>query len=245
MSTLTIDDLEFELRLSPRRRSVQITVDRGGELVLIAPEECSRDVIESFVRSRRMWIFTKLAEKEALRHPAPAKMFVNGEGLRYLGRSYRLLFVDEQDVPVKLAGGRFRVRRSDATRAREHMVAWYTVHGEAWISARLSRFCARVGVSIEDLHVKDLGYRWGSCGTTGLNFHWATITLPPGVVDYVIVHELAHLEHPDHGERFWAAVERALPNAKITKAWLAERGAESGLCATPSPGTPTTHDMSP
>lgn len=225
MSTLTIDDLEFELRLSPRRRSVQITVDRGGELVLIAPEECSREVIESFVRSRRMWIFTKLAEKEALRHPTPAKVFVNGEGLRYLGRSYRLLFVDNQDVPVKLTGGRFRVRRSDATRAREHMVAWYTLHGEAWISARLSRFCARVGVTVEDLHVKDLGYRWGSCGSRGaLNFHWKTILLPPRIIDYIIVHELVHIHEPHHTPAFWTRVERVLPDFPVRKEWLASNG---------------------
>ncbi|PCC70356.1 hypothetical protein SAMN02745121_03315 [Nannocystis exedens] len=225
MSTLTVDDLEFELRLSPRRRSVQITVDRGGELVLIAPEQCSQDIIESFVRSRRMWIFTKLAEKEALRHPAPAKQFVNGEGLRYLGRSYRLLFVEKQDVPVKLTGGRFCLRRRDAARAREDMVAWYTAHGQAWLSARLTRFCARVGVIVEDLRVQDLGYRWGSCGRRGaVNFHWKTILLPPRIIDYILVHELVHIHEPHHTSAFWARLERVLPDYPARKQWLADHG---------------------
>ena len=150
---------------------------------------------------------------------ATAKQFVNGEGLRYLGRSYRLLFVDAQDVPVKLAGGRFRVHRREAARAREHMVNWYTAHGEAWLSARLARFCARVGVIVEELHVQDLGFRWGSCARRGaLNFHWKTILLPPRIIDYILVHE------PHHTPAFWSRVERVLPDYPARKQWLADHG---------------------
>jgi predicted metal-dependent hydrolase len=130
ITAMKIDDLDFEVRRSSRRRSVQITVDRGGELVLIAPDDCPQDQIEGFVRARRMWIFTKLAEKDALRHPPSGKQFVNGEGFPYLGRSYRLLVVDDQDtsgqthrrpLPPAPSG-----RRSTAAR---QIIAWYTAHG--------------------------------------------------------------------------------------------------------------------
>ena len=61
--TLTVDDLEFEVRWSPQRKTIQITVDRGGELVITAPEGCDSAVMEEFIREKRFWLYTKLAEK--------------------------------------------------------------------------------------------------------------------------------------------------------------------------------------
>ena len=74
--------------------SLQLTVDRGGELILAVPEACPTQVMEAFVREKRYWIYTKLAQKDALGPALPAKEYVNGEGFPYLGRSHRLLLVD-------------------------------------------------------------------------------------------------------------------------------------------------------
>jgi len=75
--------------------------------------------------------------------------------------------------------------------------------------------------------VRELGYRWGSCGRSGeLQFHWRTIQLPPTAVEYVVVHELVHLREPHHGADFWRRIQRAMPNFAERKLWLAEHGAE-------------------
>src|SRR5680860_1651727 len=71
--TLTVDDLAFEVRRSARRKTLEITVDRGGELILSAPETCDETVMADFVRKKRFWIYTKLAEKERLQKPQAAK----------------------------------------------------------------------------------------------------------------------------------------------------------------------------
>ena len=225
--TLTVGDLSFEVRHSPRRRSVQITVDRGGELLLFAPEGCPAGVMERFVREKRFWIYTKLALKEALPPPAPRKQFVSGEGFPYLGRSYRLLLVDEQDTPVKLEQGRFKMARSAAAAGRDHMIQWYTERAHPWIQKGIERFRRRVGVEPSGVAVQELGFRWGSCGKAGrLHFHWRTILLPPRAIEYVVVHELAHLAEPHHTPAFWARVERAMPDFAARKQWLAENGQE-------------------
>lgn len=225
--TLTVDDLHFEVRRSPRRRTVQITVDRGGELVLSAPDECPSRLVEDFVREKRFWIYTKLAEKEALRPSASTKSYVSGEGFPYLGRSYRLLLVKSQDVPVKLEHGRFKMRRADAPEGRRHMIRWYADHGVPWLERRVERLKTRVGTEPSGVSVQDLGYRWGSCGKGGkLYFHWRTILLPPQVVEYIVVHELVHLREPHHTPEFWARVERAMPDFAKRKQWLAEHAGE-------------------
>lgn len=139
MTTIAVDDLQFELRGSDRRRSLQITVDREGELVLFAPPDCETAVLEGFVREKRSWIYRKLAEKEMLREPVSAREYVSGEGFPYLGRNYRLLLVSEQSSPVKLEGGRFKMLRSAASEGRRHMVRWYEEHAERWLADRVER----------------------------------------------------------------------------------------------------------
>jgi hypothetical protein len=204
---------------------LQITVDRGGELVLTAPEGCDPRIMEDFVREKRFWLYTKLAEKEALRRPVDAKEFVSGEGFPYLGRSHRLLLVDQQDVPLKLERGRFRLVRAEAGEGRLHFIRWYTGRARPWLNDAVGRLAPQLGVEPGGVEVRDLGFRWGSCGTRGtLNFHWATILLPPSVIEYVVVHELAHLHEPQHTPEFWLRVERALPDFERRKQWIAEHG---------------------
>lgn len=228
MSQLTVGDLRFEVRRSARRTSMQITVDRGGELLLSAPETCSTRLLEKFVREKRFWIYTKLAEKDALAPAVPKKQFVSGEGFPYLGRSYRLLLVDDQDVPVKLERGRFKMLRSAAEQGAAHMVRWYSERGQAWLRKQVARFQRRVGVEPTSVTVQDLGYRWGSCGKGGrLFFHWRTVLLPPPIIEYVVVHELVHFLKAHHTPAFWARMERAMPDFAGRKLWLGERGSAS------------------
>ncbi|MCA8976289.1 MAG: M48 family metallopeptidase [Planctomycetes bacterium] len=222
---LVVDELEFEVRRSTRRKTVELIVDRGGELRITAPPQADPERLTRFVRENRFWLYTKIAEKETRQQPVGSKEFVSGEGFPYLGRSYRLLLVDRQDVPLKLMAGRFALRRELAGRGREEFVRWYSDRALAWLGRRVPGWAQRMGVEPSGIEVRDLGFRWGSCGKGGnVNFHWAAILLPAGIVDYVIVHELAHLVEPNHTPEFWRRVQRAMPDCEERRRWLAERG---------------------
>ena len=104
-------------------------------------------------------------------------------------------------------------------------MGWYQRHARQWMAKRVERFSLRLGVVPAAVEIRDLGHRWGSCTSRGkVNLHWASVLLPPSVVDYLIVHELAHLREPNHSPRFWATVERAMPDYRDRKRWLAENG---------------------
>ena len=222
---LTVDDLTFEVRRSSRRKTVEITVDRGGELIISAPPGMGDELMADFVREKRFWLYTKIAEKEAYQQAVSGKEFVSGEGFPYLGRSYRLLLVSEQDAPLKLVAGRFNLLRPLASNGREQFVHWYTEHAKPWLRRRVPAWGSRMGGEPTGVEVRDLGFRWGSCGQAGnVNFHWATILLPAGVVDYVIVHELAHIMEPNHTPEFWLRVGRTLPDYEQRRTWLAGHG---------------------
>jgi predicted metal-dependent hydrolase len=229
--SLVVDNITFELRRSPRRKTLGITIDRGGELILNAPVNMPLAQIEPATRQKLVWLYTKLAEKDVFPQP-PAKEFVSGESLWYLGRNYRLVVVDAAPhVPaLRLSEGRFLLRRDERSRALEHFVKWYIRRGQPWLQRHVDLFAGRVGAAPQAVEIRDLGFRWGSAGKgTILYFHWRTLLLPPRIIDYLVVHELVHLLEPHHGTSFWQRVERVLPDFAARQQWLAEHGAEFGL----------------
>lgn len=221
----SVDDLHFTVRRSAGRRTMQITVERSGVLVLAAPLGVQEAQLRDFVLEKRFWIYTKLAEKDRLQRAVPRKEFIGGEGFLYLGRSHRLKLVDAQDVPLKLLSGRFTLRQDALLQAREHFIRWYGERAKGWLSARAAVYQTRMEVKPAGVKIQDLGYRWGSCGKSDwLYFHWKSILLPPRIAEYVVVHEMAHLHEPHHTPAFWLRVERAMPDYAQRKAWLAEHG---------------------
>lgn len=226
-SRLTVAGLDFEVQLSGVRRSIGITVDRDGSLIVNAPFDCDEAELTAFAHDKRMWIYKKLAEKDLLLSQRPIKEFVSGEGFAYLGRSHRLQLTDECGDAVKLERGRLVMRRDIATSRRggQAMINWYRARAQRWLERRVGPWAQRMGVAPSRLDVRDLGYRWGSLGKGDrINFHWATIQLPPTLVDYVIVHELAHVHEANHSPEFWIRVERALPTFESAKVELARVG---------------------
>jgi predicted metal-dependent hydrolase len=227
MNRLVVNDLRFELRHSARRRTLEITVDRGGELILSAPLDVGESRLRDFVRRKRLWVYRQLARKEALTRPLPRKVFTDGEGFLYLGRSYRLRLVpdEETDASVALKLGRLVMPHGLARDGRSHMLRWYVERAQPWLRRRVRDYAARMEVDPAGVRVRDLGYRWGSCGKGGwLYFHWKTILLPARVAEYVVVHEMAHLHEPHHTPDFWRRVQRAMPDYETRRVWLAEHG---------------------
>jgi predicted metal-dependent hydrolase len=226
---MKVGDLDFAIRQSEHRRTVGITVDRDGSLLLHAPAGTDPGKLASWAWSKRGWIFRKLADKHLLLAAVPAKEFVTGEGFDYLGRHYRLQLTSEPpESAVKLERGRFTMPRAlaESGQGKDAMGRWYRQRALAWLPRRIRPWAQRMAVQPGDLEVRDLGYRWGSLGRGDrLNIHWATMQLPASLVDYVIVHELAHIGQSRHTAAFWATVQRTLPENDQRRARLAATGA--------------------
>ncbi|MEU6749394.1 SprT family zinc-dependent metalloprotease [Spirillospora sp. NPDC046719] len=204
---LHVGDLDVAVAVSERRRTVRLTVERDASVTAVVPPSTTRDELAKMVQAKRSWLYGKLAERRELPEPHPERQIVSGEGFLYLGRSYRLRIV-EAGTPVKLVRGRLLLGEGGGAR---DLVRWYQRVGEPWLAKRVEPWASRMGARITGLRVMPLGYRWGSCSSSGrLNIHWATMQIPPTLIDYVLVHELAHLERPDHGAGFWQIVERAM-----------------------------------
>jgi hypothetical protein len=227
MKTLIVDNLTFEVRESAQRQTLELIVERDGSLTLATPPDVPQADLEAFVTEHLVWIYTKLEEKAAQARPAARKAYVSGEGFPYLGRSYRLKLVspETQRVPLRLFQGRFFLRRDARPEARAHFIAWYSLHLRPVLDRHLAALVERVGVRPNEVHVQDLGFRWGSANRRGhLYFHWRVAMLPTTMIEYVVAHELVHLRERYHTPAFWERLQRLLPDFETRRAWLAEEG---------------------
>jgi len=239
METGKIDNVTFALRRS-RRKSLGITIERDGSVVVRAPLDQSRDEIDAFVAKKRIWIQQKLSQKKALNREKPRREFVNGQGFLYLGRSYRLRLVENNRQPnprklqnstaVSLKQGYFQLPENEKKNARQHFVSWYTVKTEKKVRERIPRYDKRIGVQVEKLRVSDLGHQWASYSRNGtISFNWRSVMAPIWVFDYILVHELAHMVERPHSKNFWRIVARVIPDYEEQVRWLNENGANLDL----------------
>jgi predicted metal-dependent hydrolase len=139
-ASMSIGGLTFAVRQSERRRTVGITVDRDGSLLLHAPAGITADALAAWAWSKRSWVFRKLAEKHLLLPASPGKEFVTGEGFDYLGRHYRLQLTDDPPgTAVKLERGRLRMPRTQAGAdgRAEAVMRWYRQRGATWLPRRI------------------------------------------------------------------------------------------------------------
>lgn len=216
--TLHIGDMDFEVRRSARRKTLSLTVDRAGELVVHAPEDTAKADLEKWVQSKLLWVHRKLLLKEEQAGLSHQLDFVSGEAISYLGRNYRLKVVDQQKQPLQFDGQWFMLRKRDRAQAIEHFRQWFIDTGTVWVQKRVKSWEPKTGTLPSRVVVDDLGYRWGSCGKNNvLYFNWRLLQLPIRLVDYVLVHELIHLAEPNHTREFWQALERVLPDWQARK----------------------------
>lgn len=218
-------ELDYQICRSETRRRLTITVERDRSVVVHAPVGVSEEKIRDVVESKRFWIFEKLhhVQKYSPPHP-PGKEMVSGEAALYLGRSYRIEVVDT-DAPEIQFAHRFIIPRTQAPRRKAVLREWYKDRASATILPRVRRFADRLGVDFKHARIVDNRYRWGSCTVKdNVNFNWRLIKAPMSVIDYVIVHELAHLMESNHTPRFWGIVSAQTPTMEKARVWLRENG---------------------
>ncbi|MXX27671.1 MAG: M48 family metallopeptidase [Caldilineaceae bacterium SB0668_bin_21] len=222
----------YEVRRSERRRkTVQITMDGGGVQVA-APMTTPPDELRAIVRRRAPWILSH-ASGEML-ETAP-KRFVSGETLPYLGRNVRMI-VDAGEVhlpEVRFDHWRFRVAVPEGLegeerqqRIRRAIVGWYRDRAAERLPNLVKRWWPRLGQGERSrVLIRDQRQRWGSCAPDGtLRFNWRAMMLPPALIEYIVVHELAHLTHRNHSTDFWSLMAEVMPDTQQRRQRLREAG---------------------
>lgn len=209
--------------LRSRRRTAALMIAPDATLTVRAPLHMPVARIEYFIQQKMDWITRKILEQKA-RPTIGARSYEEGELFWYLGTRYPLRI--SSDLKGSLCfEEEFILSSREKNRARELFAWWYRREARQVITARVEFFSSRDGFHYQALRITGARRRWGSCNTRGnLSFSWRLVMAPLDVIDYVVVHELAHLEHCDHSSRFWNRVRALYPDADRCRAWLKTNG---------------------
>lgn len=218
------------------RKDVRIVIDLVNGVVVYTPKKTPDEKIHNLLSSKTRWIYNKIQELGEVKINVAPKEFVSGEKLPYLGRQYRLKVhreaVDQSSFGFKQ--GRFIAtvpsnwgQEKVQDILEESLIEWYRKHGLKKIKERTAYYEHLLGVNAKAIQLRTQHKRWGTCTPEGnIYLNWRIVMAPVQVIDYIIVHELAHLRIPEHNQEFWNLVKSILPHYEEDKEWLRIHGME-------------------
>ena len=195
-----------------KRKTLAIHITKDAAVEVRAPLKMPLSYIDRFVASKESWIRQRLAERIRVREAKAAFTLDYGDTVWLYGRPYPLVATDGRR-PI-FDGVAFRIPAGmEADRIKEAVIRVYKQTARSVVADKLVSFAARMHVEPAGFHITSAGTRWGSCSAKrSLNFSWRLMMADEEVIDYVVVHELAHIRELNHSPRFWAHVEAVLPD---------------------------------
>lgn len=210
----------------PKRKTASIVIRADNRVEVLAPSRMSATLIAQFVQDKSDWIDKKLHFNREIRLPFIAKKFCHGEQFHLLGKAYALRLQQHQRS-VQLSEHELLVSHPapEPKTTERQIIRWYRQQAETHFKARSHFFASTLNKQPQSVAIKSYQSRWGSCHHDGrIYFNWRLIMAPDWVIDYVVVHELCHLIHPNHSRQFWALVQSMYPTHKSAKSWLQING---------------------
>jgi predicted metal-dependent hydrolase len=213
-----VGEIPYTVRRSGRARRVRVNVHAHTGVEVVLPARAPERAAAAAVRELRPWIERRLDEAQEVL----ARIAARAGTVPYLGAPLQLV-PEAGRTRVHRKGERLLVPAGDARAALER---FYRRSARAEIAPRLDRAAAQAGSSYRDLSIRAQRTRWASCSADGrMSFNWRLLLAPERVLDYVVWHEVCHLEILDHSPRFWALLERRWPGYREDRDWLSRQGA--------------------
>ncbi len=209
--------MKYQL-IRSKRKTLSLQISDSAELLVRAPNRLSVKKIENFIHKKQYWI----EKKQTLIKNTKRKMhYHEDEVFLYLGSTYPLKLIHMKKPQIHFDGGCFHLSGDGET----HFHAWYKNAFRNIALPRLDYYADLHQLNYNKVYLKAQKTRWGSCShVNNINLNYLLIMAPMSVIDYVIVHELAHIKHKHHQSEFWQLVEYILPNYHQAKNWLKEQG---------------------
>jgi predicted metal-dependent hydrolase len=180
------------------------------------------------VQEKRPWIERTLRRMRESEEQFPPARLCDGGELPYLGERLSLAVRVEPSrtrAHVSRSGSALTVRLGPTTPLRSALEAWYRRRARIEVAPRLDAAVERAGRSYRSLQIRGQRTRWASCSTSGaMSFNWRLLLAPAEILDYVVEHEVAHLDVQDHSRRFWRLLESRSPEWRVHEAWLRRHG---------------------
>ncbi len=201
------------------RKTLSISIDGRGRLIVRAPKRCDDERIFAFLAEKEGWIRKKQAERRLTALPLPPEN-LEGYAFPLFGERTEIFLYGGKKVLFER--GRLYLPEKNA---RAKLVQWLKGETKRVLERETEAFAATMGTSFASISISSARTRWGSCSKeNALRYTFRLLYCPIEIIRYVVVHELAHTRHKNHSPRFWQEVERYMPDWKIRRKWLKAHG---------------------
>ena len=216
---------EFIKIVKSRRRTVSLEINQEGVLTVRAPYGLDRTTIDDILKRHQPWIRKKRQEVQRRQELSRPKKFEDGEKFLWLGKEYPLRIVARVRSSLVFTGERFELAASSILSGRQLFEAWFKEQARFYLSSRLKEIARKKGFKYRKFRLSSARTRWGSCSAKGtISLVWRLMMAPPEIIDYLIIHELAHTKEKNHSRAFWRLVEELLPDYRERRRWLRKNG---------------------
>jgi predicted metal-dependent hydrolase len=217
--------IKIDKLIRSKRKTVGLEVTPEALLIVRAPRNLSRSEISEIIDKESPWILKKQQFFRANHNRIKERDFIEGEEFLYLGRAYKLRVVHNTADTLILKDNFFYLSEECLENAREIIERWYQKRAYEVVCERAAYYSYISGIKFKQINITGAKKRWGSCGANGnLNIAWRLVMAPMTVIDYVIVHELSHIEIRNHSKEFWRRVGIVVPDYKKDEKWLRDNG---------------------
>ncbi|NMC36639.1 M48 family metallopeptidase [Candidatus Beckwithbacteria bacterium] len=207
--------MNYKVRKSKRAKNISISI-RDGEVVVTKPWYAPNFLVDQVVKKHQDWIVKNLAKQNTSK--------TSKNTIYYLGKVYRVLF-NPGRLSINYVENEAQISAYNEMAAKRSLKEWHRNEARKAINLSVKSFSKAMEVNVMVVRLKDQSSRWGSCSSaSNLNFSWRLILTPPEVLNYVVIHELAHLTHMNHSRKFWDLVEKFDPDYREHRRWLNRYG---------------------
>lgn len=212
--------MEYEVQRR-NRKTIGLSIERDGALVVKAPFFVSRTEIEAVVKRKEDWIYRKREEIILNKEKYPTITYIDGQRVFYLGKPYEIVGNGDKDT-VFLSKDKIVLPAKHVDR-QWALKEWYILQANIELSRRVAHFEIVTGLKAVSIKITNARRQWGSCSADkNIHFPWRLVMCPPDIIDYVVLHEMIHLIYLNHSKDFYREMERYMPDYRQRKRWLAE-----------------------
>ena len=217
-------NLKIDKLIRSKRKTLALEINKNADLIVRAPALFPLKMIQAFVSEKQNWIRAKQDQQRQKLAESRQKSFQNGESFLFLGERYELMIREQYAAKFTFQKG-FVMCASVAHNSEALLTNWYHQEAQKKLLQRVSHYAQSHDLEYNEIKITRAKKRWGSCSSQkNLNFSWRLIMAPLEVIDYVVVHELAHTKEMNHSKRFWDLVEALYPRYQMPKKWLKNNG---------------------
>ena len=204
------------------RKTLSICIDPFGRLIVRAPKRCDEERIFAFIREKESWILRKQAEKQGAGIQLPGES-LHGYALPLLGEKYTIFLTKQARITLDTDEKRLYLPRKNA---EKRLVQWCKDNAKRILTQTSEKYAEKMGVRYQKITITSARTRWGCCTRDNrLRYSYRLIFTPKEIIEYVVVHELAHIVQKNHSPAFWAVVESQIPDWKQKRKWLRQNSA--------------------